>query len=125
MPEGYLVTIVPFPEIGVTGSNVDVDDVDWPWPGPIEQAGQPMLSEDGESIDRCLRIDRATGAVLLAAEAAAGRRPEPGALAEHRRLRLAARQRLGGRLAAAPAPAPGRIMRGDRGRGAVAAGWTR
>ncbi|HUQ42858.1 MAG TPA: hypothetical protein VM451_00400 [Candidatus Limnocylindria bacterium] len=72
VPEGYLVTIVPFPEIGVTGSNVDVDDVDWPFAGPIEAAGAPMLSDDGESIDRCLLIDRASGAALLAAEAAAG-----------------------------------------------------
>ena len=72
VPDAYLLTIVPFPEIGVTGTNVDVDDVDWPFTGPIEQAGEPMLSEDGESIDRCLLIDRATGAALLAAEAAAG-----------------------------------------------------
>jgi hypothetical protein len=72
VPTGYLVKIVPYPEIGVTGSNVDVDDVTWPFAGPIELVGEPLPGEPGEPVDRCLLLDAATGRDLLAAEAAAG-----------------------------------------------------
>ena len=73
-PDRYLVLIDLFPEVGDDlGFDVDVDDVDWPFGGPIEGAGEPVEAAGGLG-SRCLLIDAALTDDVTAAEEAAGAR---------------------------------------------------
>lgn len=71
-PASYLVTITTLPGIGALESGPNVDDVAWPFGGPIEQRGEPLPAEPGETPDRCLLLDQSTADELFAAETAAG-----------------------------------------------------
>jgi hypothetical protein len=72
IPAGYLVRTEALPGVGLEDEQVELDDVAWPVPGPIESLGDPLPAEPGERPARCFLIDRATGLALLAAEATAG-----------------------------------------------------
>jgi hypothetical protein len=68
----YLVLIDLFPKVGdEPGFDVDVDDVRWPFAGPIEGAGDPVESAGGFG-SRCLIMNADVAEALIAAEAAAG-----------------------------------------------------
>lgn len=70
-PDRYLVLIDLFPEVGdEPGFDADVDDVEWPFGGPIEGAGEPVDAAGGFA--RCLIIDADAAEAVIAAEEAAG-----------------------------------------------------
>jgi hypothetical protein len=71
-PGLYLVLIDLFPEVGDDlGFDADVDDVDWPFGGPIEGAGEPVEAAGGFG-SRCLVITAELADAVIAAEAEAG-----------------------------------------------------
>jgi hypothetical protein len=71
-PDRYLVLIDLFPEVGdEPGFDADVDDVEWPFGGPIEGAGEPVEGGGGFG-SRCLIIDADVAEAVIAAEEAAG-----------------------------------------------------
>jgi hypothetical protein len=71
-PERYLVLIDLFPEVGdEPGFDADVDDVQWPFGGPIEGAGEPVEAAGGFG-SRCLIISADVAEAVVAAEEAAG-----------------------------------------------------
>jgi hypothetical protein len=70
-PEGVLVRIDLYPDLGALGAGPDVDDVDWPFEQPIERAGEPLPGEDTPR-PRCVILDEVGGLNLRAAEFAAG-----------------------------------------------------
>jgi hypothetical protein len=71
-PPSYLLFIDLYAGFGSAGAAADVDDVDWPFGGPIENAGEPLLGGEGGLPARCVLLDGEQGAATLAAEAAAG-----------------------------------------------------
>ena len=76
-PDQYLVLIDLFPQIGDDlGFDVDVDDVQWPFGGPIEGAGDPVEAAGGFG-SRCLLITAQLADAVVAAEEAAGANRQP------------------------------------------------
>ena len=72
VPTRVLVRVDLFPDVGdVDGVAADVDDVEWPFGGPIEQAGEPIKGEDAPA-PRCVILDAADAATRRAAEQDAG-----------------------------------------------------
>jgi hypothetical protein len=68
----YLVLIDLFPDVGdEPGFDADIDDVRWPFDGPIEGAGDPIESAGGFG-SRCLIINADVAEAVIAAEEAAG-----------------------------------------------------
>ncbi len=77
VPTGALVRIDLFPDVGDIGNlAADVDDVEWPFGGPIEAAGDPIEGED-EPAPRCILLDGADVRALRSAEARAGATRDP------------------------------------------------
>ena len=71
-PDRFLVLIDLFPEVGdEPGFDADVDDVEWPFGGPIEGAGEPVEAAGGFG-SRCLTITADVAEAVIAAEEAAG-----------------------------------------------------
>ena len=71
-PDRFLVLIDLFPEVGdEPGFDADVDDVAWPFGGPIEGAGEPVEAAGGFG-SRCLTITADVAEAVIAAEEAAG-----------------------------------------------------
>jgi hypothetical protein len=71
-PEGVLVRIDLYPDLGVLGGEgPDVDDVAWPFEQPIERAGEPLPGEDTPR-PRCVILDEVGALNLRAAEFEAG-----------------------------------------------------
>jgi hypothetical protein len=71
-PEGVLVRIDLYPDLGILGGEgADVDDVDWPFGQPIEAAGEPLRGEDVPE-PRCVILDEPGALNLRAAEFEAG-----------------------------------------------------
>jgi hypothetical protein len=71
-PDRYLVLIDLFPDVGdEPGFDADVDDVKWPFGGPIEGAGEPVEAAGGFG-SRCLIISADVTEALVAGEEAAG-----------------------------------------------------
>ena len=69
----YLVLIELYEDLGDSGSfPVDVDDVEWPFGGPIEAAGSPVGPAEDGLAPRCLIVDAETAEAMRKAEAAAG-----------------------------------------------------
>ena len=76
-PDRYLVLIDLFSQVGDDlGFDADVDDVEWPFGGPIEGAGEPVEAAGGFG-SRCLLIDAGLADAVIAAEEAAGARRQP------------------------------------------------
>ena len=76
-PDRYLVLIDLFPEVGDDlGFDADVDDVEWPFGGPIEGAGEPVEAAGGFG-SRCLLITAELADTVIAAEEAAGAHRQP------------------------------------------------
>lgn len=72
VPTRVLVRIDLFPDVGdVGGVAADVDDVEWPFSGPIERAGEAIQGEDAPA-PRCVILDATDAAALRSAEADAG-----------------------------------------------------
>lgn len=73
VPARHLVVIDLYPDVGDAGDFVaDVDDVDWPFGGPIEAAGEPIGPGEDGLPPRCLILDAERAAALRAVETAAG-----------------------------------------------------
>jgi hypothetical protein len=73
----FLVLIDLFPEVGEPPEfDADADDVDWPFGGPIEAAGEPVDLAGGFGT-RCLVITADVARAVVAAEAAAGAHRQP------------------------------------------------
>ena len=71
-PDRFLVLIDLFPQVGDDlGLQADVDDVEWPFGGPIEGAGEPVDAAGGFGT-RCLIITAGEAEAMIAAEAEAG-----------------------------------------------------
>lgn len=71
-PDQTLVLIDLFPDVGDDlGFDVDVDDVAWPFGGPIEGVGEPVEAAGGFGT-RCLVITADATEATIAAEEAAG-----------------------------------------------------
>jgi hypothetical protein len=70
--ERYLVMISPSEFGDPDEHDVDADEIDWPWGGPIEAAGEPFeLGDDGPRT-RCLAITAEDAKAMVEAEIAGG-----------------------------------------------------
>lgn len=68
----FLVLIDLFPRVGDDlGLRADADDVEWPFVGPIEGAGEPVEAAGGFGT-RCLVLSSDEAEAMIAAEEAAG-----------------------------------------------------
>ena len=73
-PDRFLVLIDLFPQVGEDlGLQADVDEVAWPFGGPIEGVGEPVDAAGGFGT-RCLVIDADATEAMIAAEQEAGAR---------------------------------------------------
>ena len=71
-PEGVLVRIDLYPDLGILGGEEpDVDEVGWPFEQPIEAAGEPLPGDDVPA-PRCVILDEAEALNMRAAEFEAG-----------------------------------------------------
>lgn len=71
-PDRYLVLIDLFPKVGDDlGFDADIDDVVWPFGGPIEGAGEPVEAAGGFG-SRCLLLTAELAEAVIAAEETAG-----------------------------------------------------
>lgn len=72
-PDRYMVVIDLFPAIGEAGEFLaDVDEIDWPFGGPIEAAGDPVGPGADGLPPRCLILTTEDAQALRTAESEAG-----------------------------------------------------
>ena len=72
-PDRYVVVVDLFPDAGdLDEFPADVDEIEWPFGGPIEAAGDPIGPGEDGLPPRCLILDAADAASMRAAEADAG-----------------------------------------------------